>query len=96
MSESPHPITRRELLSRGMSLAGVAAIPLLLQSRSAFAIRPEVMHYTDAGANPAQVCAKCNSFIPGKTPDAIGECYIINRGAAINPKGHCDAWSPKP
>ena len=52
------------------------------------------VQYTDSGAPKGMDCDDCLQFIPGKTPEDPGTCKVVE--GAINPHGHCLAFSAKP
>ena len=52
------------------------------------------VQYVDAGKEEGKDCDDCVQFIPGKTPEVAGTCKIVD--GAINPHGHCIAFTPKP
>lgn len=86
--------SRRSFLKTASLVAGIAAVPVSLMSREAFAdkVSPASMQYQDHPNNGAQ-CSGCSSFIPGKSAKAKGKCKIV--AGSINPDGWCLAYSAK-
>ncbi|GKS68904.1 hypothetical protein W03_09080 [Nitrosomonas sp. PY1] len=52
----------------------------------------ELMGYVDKPKGDEQ-CSNCRQFIPGKTPEADGECVVVD--GSISPHGWCNAYSKK-
>ena len=48
----------------------------------------------DAGEDEGKDCDDCSQFVPGETATDLGTCKIVE--GAINPHGHCFAFTPKP
>ena len=90
-------LSRRFALQRGLgaltgaALAGVAA-------SSAWAAETKLaksaVQYVDVGKDEGKDCDDCVQFVPGKTAKDNGTCKIV--AGAINPHGHCIAFTPKP
>ena len=92
-----HGVSRRGAIRRG--LVAAAGAPLVLypatQARAAQAkLAKSAVKYTDASADEGKDCDDCSQFVPGRTAKALGSCKIVD--GAINPHGHCIAFSPKP
>ncbi len=86
--------SRRSFLKTATVLAGVAAVPVSLMSREAFAakVAKASMQYQDTPKNGAQ-CSGCMQFIPGKSAKANGTCKVVD--GSISPDGWCLAYSAK-
>ena len=50
------------------------------------------MRYRDE-PNGKEHCSNCMQFIPGKTPEANGECKVVE--GSISPNGWCAAYAKK-
>jgi hypothetical protein len=50
------------------------------------------MRYRDE-PNGKEHCSNCMQFIPGETPEASGECKVVE--GSINPNGWCVAYAKK-
>jgi hypothetical protein len=88
--------SRRSVLRRAVWLAGVATIPLLAGTRSAFAdgkLAKADVRYQDK-PNAGKDCDDCLQFIPGATPGANGSCKVVE--GVISPHGYCDAFARRP
>lgn len=89
--------SRRAAMQQGLvSLAGVALIGVA-QTPSLAAeakLAKATVKYVDAGKDEGKDCDDCIQFVPGKTAKDLGSCKIVE--GAINPHGHCIAFSPKP
>lgn len=86
--------SRRSFLKTATLLAGVAAVPVTLMSREAFAakVAKASMQYQDTPKGDAK-CSGCVQYIPGKTAKAKGTCKVVD--GAISPNGWCLAYSAK-
>jgi hypothetical protein len=95
--ERPTGVSRRSLVKGGVcALAGIA-IASLTGTRVSAAdtkLAKSAVQYVDAGKEQGKDCDDCIQFIPGKTPEAMGTCKIVE--GEINPHGHCIAFTPKP
>lgn len=72
-----------------------ATIPLmgtLIDKAEAAKAAKELMKYQDK-PNGNEKCSNCIQFIPGKTPEADGECKVVE--GSISPQGWCTAYSPE-
>ena len=90
-------VSRRALIGGGIrALAGIAIVSLAVPR--AFAaekkLAKSVVQYEDVGKQKDADCDDCAQFIPGKTPDALGTCKIVE--GEISPRGHCIAFTPIP
>ena len=88
-------LCRRDAL-RGLAAIGVALVAVApLEARAADAkLAKSAVQYVDDGKVPNKDCDDCIQFIPGAKADGVGTCRIV--AGAINPHGHCIAFSPKP
>ena len=90
-------LSRRVALQRGLgAITGVA-----LASGAGTAawaaetkLAKSAVQYVDAGKDEGKDCDDCMQFVPGKTAKDAGTCRLVE--GAINPHGHCIAFSPKP
>ena len=90
-------LSRRSALTTGLgATAGlVIAIAMPSTARAADAkLAKSAVQYVDTGNVPHMDCDDCAQFIPGKTAKAKGLCKVVE--GAIDPHGHCLAFSPKP
>jgi hypothetical protein len=88
--------SRRSLLKRSVLFAGVATIPLLAHTCSAFAggkLAKADAKYQDK-PNAGNDCDDCLHFIPAAKPKATGTCKVVE--GAISPHGYCIAFTAKP
>ncbi len=87
-------VTRRNFLKTATLLATIAAIPVSVVNKEAFAAKmaKASMQYQDQPKG-AQKCSQCTQFIPGKSAAAKGSCNLID--GAISPNGWCLAYAPK-
>ena len=73
-----------------MALAGAAqTAPLAADTQLA----KSAVKYVDAGQDEGKYCDDCIQFVSGETAKDAGTCRIVE--GAINPHGHCIAFSPK-
>jgi hypothetical protein len=90
-------VARRNTLERGLGAIVGVAIVWLAQGH-AFAAPAKLgkaaVQYVDAGEEESKDCDDCIQFVPGRTASALGTCKIVE--GAINPHGHCIAFTPKP
>ena len=90
-------LSRRVALQRGLgaitgaALAGVAGTSVWAAETK---LAKSAVQYVDAGKDEGKDCDDCSQFVPGKTVKANGTCKIVE--GAINPHGHCIAFTPKP
>jgi hypothetical protein len=56
-------------------------------------LAPAAVKYVAAGAVAGKACIECSQFIAGATVRELGSCKIVD--GAIDPRGHCIAFSPK-
>jgi hypothetical protein len=83
------PRTRRRL---ALLWLGIIAMG---QPRAAPAkLAPTAVKYVAVSAVAGKECIACSQFIAGASAREPGSCKIID--GAIDPRGHCIAFSPKP
>ena len=84
--------SRRKIIK--FMMLGIIAPFMSAHTRQAQAtkVSKEAMQYRDK-PNGKQSCSNCLQFIPGKTPEADGECKVVE--GSINPQGWCNAYAPK-
>lgn len=90
-------VSRRSIIKGGVSALAGIAIALLPRARLSAAetkLAKAAVRYVDAGKEAGKDCDDCIQFIPGKTPDSMGTCKVVE--GEINPHGHCLAFTPKP
>ena len=86
---------RRSLLKRATLLVvGMAALPLMQTiARAAEKLKKAAVNYQDKPKN-GKDCDDCMHFMAGATPQAMGECKVVD--GTISPHGYCSAFTPKP
>jgi hypothetical protein len=98
MDENRHgAVSRRSLLKHGIfTLTGIAVASLAATKTLAAdnKVAKSAVQYEDVAKKEGADCDDCIQFIPGKTATAPGSCKIVE--GAINPHGHCIAFTPKP
>lgn len=94
MKDDKTNLSRRSALKRFALLGGMAALPTLAVSRSAFAAKAsqQAMQYQETPKN-GEDCAACMHFIPPKSGGKMGTCKVV--AGDISPKGWCIAFAPK-
>ena len=90
-------VSRRDAVQRAIgAIAGVAMVSLT--GAEAWAAETKLaksaVKYVDASKDEGKDCDDCSQFIPGKTDKDLGTCRLVE--GAINPHGHCIAFTPKP
>lgn len=86
------PTTRRALLLAAAVLPAAATFIWSKQAEAAGST-PKAnvqFQYKPKGANQ---CSKCNYFIPGANPTAVGQCKVV--AGPIPPNGWCILFAPK-
>lgn len=83
-------LARRKVLKGAALIAGLAAIPVVAEA--AGTVSKAAMKYQDHPKGD-QACSNCLQFVPGKTPQAMGECNVV--AGPISPKGWCVAYVKK-
>jgi hypothetical protein len=94
--QKPAGISRRSMLKSGVyAVAGIAiaSLPRARLSAAETKLAKSAVRYVDAGKEAGKDCDDCVQFIPGSTPAGPGTCKIVE--GAINPHGHCIAFTPK-
>ena len=89
-------VSRRSFIGSAALIAGAAAVPGLIRSRTAQAqqkVPQASVKYQDK-PNGDQKCSTCLQFIPGSSPTAKGSCKVVD--GAIDPNGWCQIWVKKP
>ena len=89
--------SRRVALQRGLgALTGAALVGVAGTSvwAAETKLAKSAVQYVDAGKYEGKDCDDCTQFMPGKAAKDIGTCKIVE--GAINPHGHCIAFTPKP
>lgn len=90
----PKQYSRRSMLKVGAAaFTGAVMLPILgMQTAAAAKATKEAMKYQDTPKD-GQKCVDCTQWIPGKSPDAMGECKVVE--GEISPEGWCIAFAPK-
>jgi hypothetical protein len=88
--------SRRDALRLGLHAGvGVAIVVMTGSARSqSTKLSKASVKYTDAGNVEGKDCDDCSQYVAGKSANDPGSCKIVE--GAINPHGHCIAFSPKP
>ncbi len=92
MSYCEKKFSRRKVIK---FIALGTAIPFmnsLIAQAQAVKSSKELMKYRDK-PNGEEQCSNCMQFIPGKTPDANGECKVVE--GSISPHGWCNSYAKK-
>jgi hypothetical protein len=90
-------VSRRSALQRGLgAVAGAVLVGNVATSAwaSETKLAKSAVQYVDAGKDEGKDCDDCTQFLPGKAAKDIGSCKIVE--GAINPHGHCIAFTSKP
>ena len=92
MSNVKKPASRRNVLA---GVAALAALPLLAEPDAALAAGtlPKTNAKYQDKPNGANRCGKCNYFIAGANPTALGQCKVV--AGPISPNGWCTLFAPK-
>jgi hypothetical protein len=83
-----------KFIALGASIPIVNVNGLINQAQAAKAAKAakELMKYRDE-PNGEEQCSNCMQFIPGKKPEANGECKVVE--GSISPHGWCSAYAEK-
>lgn len=84
--------TRRELIKLAALGATIPFTWGLINKAEAAKASKALMKYQET-PNGNEKCSNCMQFIPGDTPDANGECKVVQ--GSISPQGWCTAYSKK-
>jgi len=89
------PLTRRHALRRTAALGLGAAVTWLVAAPAAAQAKlaKEAVKYVDQGDVPGKDCDDCMHFIAPAKPRKAASCRLVE--GAINPHGHCIAFTPK-
>ena len=90
----PDP-ARRALVQGCLVVLATGPVPLRGPSQARadpLKLQKSQVQYTDKGTVEGRDCDDCVHFVAGKTADAPGTCKIVE--GAINPHGHCAAFTP--
>jgi anaerobic selenocysteine-containing dehydrogenase len=82
--------SRRKLIKSAALAAGIAIVSWAARGQAKAS--KQAMQYQDQPKGD-QTCDTCAQWIPGPTPDAPGECKVVE--GPINPKGWCVAYVKK-
>ncbi len=93
MTDNPNPTTRRGVLAGAGTLAALPLLALPRQAHAAGTVPKATAKYQDhpSGAN---MCGKCNYFLPGANAKGPGQCKLV--AGPISPTGWCTLFAPKP
>jgi hypothetical protein len=89
-------VSRRDAMRAGAGAAGGFVLAIVASNAARAAdtrLAKATVQYVDDGKMPGKDCDDCIQFLPGKTAKDLGGCKIVE--GAINPHGHCLAFSPK-
>jgi hypothetical protein len=98
MSEHPqNNQSRRSMLRKAASMAGLAAVSAVALSRKAVAatygtMAKSAVAYQDKPKG-SQRCDNCALYIPGASKTANGHCKAV--AGSIAPQAWCSIWSAK-
>ena len=92
MNNEDFSATRRNLL-RGLAIVPGAALMASVGSAQAAGTVPKVNAKYQDHPKGAQQCGKCNYFLPGASPTAVGQCKLV--AGPISPNGWCQLFAPK-
>lgn len=84
--------SRRELIKFMVLGATIPFMGGLINKAEAAKASKALMKYQDK-PNGNEKCSNCIQFIPGKTPEANGECKVVE--GSISPQGWCTAYAPE-
>jgi hypothetical protein len=90
-------LPRRAAIASGLRVVTSIALVSAVGIRETIAsdkLAKSAVQYEDQGKSPGKDCDDCAQFIPGKSADVMGTCKLVE--GAINPHGHCIAFTPKP
>ena len=93
MTDKPNSGTRRGILVGAATLVGLPLLTRPRQARAAGTVPKASAKYQDhpSGAN---MCSKCNYFLPGANAAGPGLCKLV--AGPIAPTGWCTLFAPKP
>jgi hypothetical protein len=89
-------VSRRSFIGGAALLAGAAASPGLMVSKTALAqqkVPQASVKYQDK-PNGKQQCSNCLQFVPGNSATAMGTCKVVD--GPVSPNGYCIIWVAKP
>ncbi|MHB8284305.1 MAG: hypothetical protein ACYDD1_06475 [Caulobacteraceae bacterium] len=92
MTFKPTLATRRALLVAAAVLPA-AAILTPAEHAKAAGVTPKANVKFQYKPNGANECGKCNYFIPGANPTAVGQCKVV--AGPIPPNGWCILFAAK-
>lgn len=92
MTDKSNPTTRRAVLAGAATLASLPMLARPEQARAAGTTPKATAKYQDH-PNGANMCGKCNYFIPGATAKAQGMCKLV--AGPISPTGWCALFAAK-
>ncbi|MER2512476.1 MAG: high-potential iron-sulfur protein [Nitrosomonas ureae] len=91
-NHSQKKFSRRRIMKFMALGATIPIFNVLMNHVHASKASKESMQYRDE-PNGKEQCDNCMQFIPGKTPEAQGECRVVE--GSINPQGWCAAYTKK-
>lgn len=92
MSYGQNKFSRRKVMKFMVLGAAVPIVNTLISQAQAAKASKGSMQYRDE-PNGEEQCSNCMQFIPGKTPEASGECKVVE--GSISPQGWCIAYAKK-
>lgn len=92
MSYCEKKFSRRKMIKFMVLGAAVPTMSSLISQVQAAKASKGLMKYRNE-PNGEEQCSNCMQFIPGKTPEANGECKVVE--GSISPHGWCTAYAKK-
>lgn len=92
MSYCDKKFSRRKIIKFMALGATVPVLNSLVRQVQAAKAAKALMQYRD-DPNGEEQCSNCMQFMPGKTPEANGECKVVE--GSISPHGWCTAYAKK-
>ncbi|MDE2356164.1 MAG: high-potential iron-sulfur protein [Alphaproteobacteria bacterium] len=92
MSQEPKSASRRTVLIGAVALGGLPLLAAAGAAQAAGTLPKANAHYQDH-PNAGKQCSKCNYFLPGAKPTAVGQCKVV--AGPIAPNGWCTMFAPK-
>jgi hypothetical protein len=92
MSYCEKKFSRRKMIKFMVLGATVPTMSSLISQVQAAKASKGLMKYRNE-PNGEEQCSNCMQFIPGKTPEANGECKVVE--GSISPHGWCTAYAKK-
>jgi hypothetical protein len=84
----------QERMPRRLALLWLGVIAAGRPRAAPAKLAPAAVKYVAVSAVAGKECIECSQFIAGASARELGSCKIVD--GAIDPRGHCIAFSPKP